>query len=58
MRGLEKRVEKFATREAADRAYRRLLTPEERLDMLVERGDRGAAEGLARVYRIIKLRER
>jgi hypothetical protein len=62
---MEKVVHKFSSHEAsdaADRAYYRSLTPEQRLDILLTLIARGKApndvgQKLARVYRIIKLRE-
>ena len=58
---MESRVRTFRTHgeaERADRAYYRALTPQQRLDLLlelVERGNHGTASRLARVYRIVKL---
>ncbi|HEV2349647.1 MAG TPA: hypothetical protein VG028_07375 [Terriglobia bacterium] len=61
---MELPVAKFRTHEEAekaDREYYRRLTPEERLKILFELRDREhkernvPSEGMARVYRIIKL---
>ncbi len=58
---MDKIVRKFknhAEAEKADLEYYRSLTPEERLDILldlIERGSDGASEGFKRVYRITKL---
>ena len=58
---MEKRVAKFRTFEETEKAdcdFYRSLSPQERLDILlelVERGNRGAPEGFERVYRVRKL---
>ena len=47
--------------EKADREYYRSLTPEERLNILlelVEQGNRDAPKGFERVYRIVELEGR
>ena len=47
--------------EKADREYYRSLTPEERLNILlelVEQGNRDAPSGFKRVYRIVELEGR
>ena len=62
---MEKVVQKFSSHEAsdaADRAYYRSLTPEQRLDILLTLIARGKApyergQPIARVCRIVKLRE-
>jgi hypothetical protein len=59
---MERVVQKFsshAAAEAAERAYYRSLTPAQRVEILLEmmavqRGPDEAAQGLARVYRIVK----
>ena len=41
----------------ADREYRQSITPQQRLEILLEiiQNDYGPSEGLERVYRIVKL---
>ena len=57
---MEKRVRIFASHaeaEAADRAYIRSLTPEQRMNMLldlVREGTDEASKGFTRVYRVFK----
>ena len=61
---MKKVVRKFKTHaeaDKADREYYRSLTPEERLDILldlIEQGSDGASEGFKRVYRITELERR
>ena len=51
----------FAESDRADREYYRSLTPEQRLDILLELVARAqtdeAEQGFARVYRVVKLHE-
>lgn len=61
---MEKQVRIFASHaeaDAADRAYIRSLTPEQRMEMLldlVREGTDEASEGFTRVYRTFKRGER
>ena len=61
---MEKVVRKFRTcdeADQADREYYRSLTPDERMEILldlVEREHDGASKRLERVYRVVKLGER
>lgn len=61
---MERVIQKFATfeeAEAADRAYYRALTPQQRLSIMIEmiypEGGDAAATRFERVYRIVKLGE-
>jgi len=64
---MERVAQVFASHEEADRAtraYYRSLTPAQRLEILLEiltrarANDHDAQQGLARVYRIVKLPQR
>ena len=61
---IQKRVRIFASHaeaEAANRAYYRSLTPEQRMDILldlVREGTDEASKGFKRVYRVLKRGER
>ncbi len=62
---MEKVVKKFRSHresEAAERAYYRSLTPQQRLDILLDLIAQGqpdeTEQGFARVYRIVKLHGR
>jgi hypothetical protein len=64
MGGMERRAEKFTSFEAADRAtkaYYHSLTPDQRIEILLDliersrEGDSAAEHRLAPVYRIVKL---
>ena len=55
-----RQFDSYAEAEAADRAYYRSLTPEQRLEILFDlvaryREEHGCSERLERVYRIVEL---
>ena len=60
---MEKRIRKFSNpgeADAADRTYYQSLTPEQRIDILLElvqRGNGESSEGFKRVCRVIKREE-
>ena len=62
MAGEDKQIQVFRTfeeAEAADRDFYRSLTPEQRLDILLELIARnGSSKGLERVYRIVEFERR
>ena len=61
---MEKVIRKFDSPEQAetrDREFYRSLTPEQRLEILlelIENSTRGTAEGFERVYRVVELQRR
>ena len=62
MDAVVKKFESFEKADAADLAYYRSLTPNERisimLDLIYPEGGDAATAGFERVYRIVKLGER
>jgi hypothetical protein len=61
METVARKFSSFAESDRADREYYRSLTPEQRLDILLElvarAQDDEAEQGFARVYRVVKLHE-
>jgi len=60
MERVVRRFDSHAEADAADRAYYRSLTPQQRLEILFElvrmyREEHGCSERLERVYRIVEL---
>jgi hypothetical protein len=60
MERIVRRFDSHAEADAADRAYYRSLTPQQRLEILFElvrmcREEHGCSERLERVYRIVEL---
>jgi hypothetical protein len=61
MENVARKFSSFAESDRADREYYRSLTPEQRVDIVLELMPRAqideAQQGFARVYRIVKLHE-